>query len=446
MLHVNSAGTGLERDGRFFPLLVDTVWAAFADVAEADWPVYLAVRRRQGFTALLTTVLPIVHDRVEGRDSRYPYARRPDGTFDYGRPDDAYLDHAADYVRAARDRGLEVIVAVTWANYLPGTWAARLAPDVVMPPDVLRDHVTRVARALGPLGPIFAIGGDDGYDSPAANALYHDVIGQLRDLAPGCLVTAHAAPNARVPDDLQSRFDLHLYQSGHDVTLQASAWEQAERLAALRPRRPVVNVEPAYEWHGRVHGAGRWRPAEVRAATWSGILAGAGAGLGYGAHGVWMWATGEGDFLLGSASLEPATWVEAMAFPGVADVALAGHLIARHRLDRLAAAPDLLPGVPDPAFRAGATPTRDRLAFYLPYDRPVRVAADLAARDVVAWDLARRVPFAPDVTSADGQSVLRPTGVPEDALVLAAAPEVPQWATASQAPSAGRQPEHQGDE
>lgn len=419
-LTVSASGTHLERDGVFLPLLIDTAWAALSDATEEDWRLYLSLRRRQGFTAVILTVLPIVHDRIEGRRSRYPYRRLTDGGFDWEQPDDGYFETARRFVEIARSEyRLEVILAVTWTNYLPGTWASRVPPSVVMPPPVLRRHVARVADTFGPLEPVFAIGGDDGYDSPAANQLYHEVIDILRERAPGTLITTHAAPNPYTPAELLDRLDFHLYQSGHNVDLQSSAWEQAMALSAREPRRPVVNVEPPYEWHGMINGSGRWGPAELRCAEWASVLAGAGAGMGYAAHGVWMWATTDGRFLHDGDSLEPATWVEAMSFPGVRDVALLGHLLAAHRLHRLREAQHLLPEPPDAGFRAGAAPDGSLLALYLPYGRRLRVAADLTRYRITAWDLAERSPFVPELERVDGGTVVRPSGARQDALVVA---------------------------
>lgn len=424
-LTVSESGTHLERDGRFVPFVVDTIWAAFCDVSPEDWEVYLRLRRRQGFTALVVTGLPIVHDRTEGRASRYPYARNADGTFDWARPDEAYFATAREYVRLAReDYGFEVIVAVLWNNYLPGTWGSRLSPHVVMPPEVRRAYVERVADLFGPLEVVFAVGGDDGYDSPEGNKACHEAIDVLRERAPGCLVTTHAAPKPYTPDDLLDRLDLHLFQSGHDVANQSQAWSEAIRFASREPRRPVINIEPPYEWHGMVdsvakNGVGRWSPVDVRTACWASVLSGAGAGVGYAAHGVWMWNTVGGKFLFAHMSMEPATWVEAMTFPGVHDVALIGHLIAAHRLDRLDAAEHLLPGVPDERFRAGASADGDLVALYFPYDRPILVADDLTARTLTAWDLAARAPIRPELERVDGGTVVRPFGVQQDALVLA---------------------------
>lgn len=419
-LTVSATGTRLERDGAFVPLVIDTIWAAFCDVSEEDWRVYLRVRRRQGFTAVVVTALPIVHDRTEGRASRYPYARNVDGTFDYTRVDDEYFGTARRYVEIARSEyGLEVIVAATWVNYLPGTWAKRLPPHVVMPPEVLRDHVARVADLFGPLGAIFSISGDDGFDSPEANALYHDVIDVLRERAPGSLVTAHSAPNAKVPDDVLDRLDFLVYQSGHDVENQALVWEQAITYAGRTPRKPIIDIEPPYEWHGMVNASGRWSQADVRRAAWASVMSGAGAGIGYAAHGVWMWATTGGTFTFAHMSMEPATWVDAIALPGARDMAFLGHLLKARGLDRLDAAQHLLPNVPDPRFRAGASGDGDLIAVYFPYDRPLLVTDDVDARSIEAWDLGARAPLVPELTPVEGGTLVRPTGVLEDALVIA---------------------------
>lgn len=424
-LTVSESGTHLERDGELVPFVIDTIWAAFCDVSEDDWRVYLRLRRRQGFTGVIVTALPIVHDRTEGRNSRYPYARHADGSFDWTQPNEAYFEAAREYVRIAReDFDMEVIVAVLWNNYLPGTWGSRLPPYVVMPDDVRRAFVERVADLLGPLDVVFAAGGDDGYDSPEANVAHHETIDILRERAPQCLVTTHAAPKPYTPDDLLDRLDLHLLQSGHDVANQNQAWSEAVRFATHEPRRPVINIEPPYEWHGMVdsvakNGIGRWSPVDMRTADWASVLSGAGAGIGYAAHGVWMWNTVGGEFLFAHQSMEPATWVEAMTFPGVHDVALIGHLIQAKDLDRLEAAEHLLPDVPDERFRAGATPDGDLVALYFPYDRPILVADDLSARSLEAWDLGVRAPIRVELERVEGGTWVRPMGVQQDAVVFA---------------------------
>ena len=54
-LTIDPAGTHLLRDGHRFPLIIETVWSAFADPTIEEWRVYLGARRRQGFTAVLIT-------------------------------------------------------------------------------------------------------------------------------------------------------------------------------------------------------------------------------------------------------------------------------------------------------------------------------------------------------------------------------------------------------
>ncbi|WP_188743501.1 DUF4038 domain-containing protein [Agromyces bauzanensis] len=418
-INITASGTGIERDGAFLPLLIDTNWAAFSDVPEGEWRLYLRLRRRQGFTAVIVTVLPIVHDRTEGRESRYPFARRPDGTFDWATPEADYVGHVRRYVEIARrEFGLEVFVTVLWNNYLPGTWGSRLEPYVVMPADVRRAHVERVVDALADLEPVFVVSGDDGFDSAEANDAYRETIATMRERAPDALVTTHGAPAAQIPDDILDRLDLYLFQSGHNVAQQALAWETAERLAARTPRKPVVNVEPPYERHGMVGGSGRWSSSDVRRASWAGVLAGAGAGVGYAAHGVWMWSTAEGRFLFAHGSQEPATWVEAMTFPGVHDIALLGYLIRTHRLDRTTPGSHPLAEI-DPRFRLAVTADDSLLALYFPYDRPVELARDFADYVVSAWDLAARAPFVPELIREGKATHLRPAGVAEDALIVA---------------------------
>ena len=62
-LDVDTANRRLVRDDQPSFLLADTLWAAFSRPTLEEWRGYLRRRRRQGFTGVNISVLPILHDQ-----------------------------------------------------------------------------------------------------------------------------------------------------------------------------------------------------------------------------------------------------------------------------------------------------------------------------------------------------------------------------------------------
>ncbi|GAB3399527.1 apiosidase-like domain-containing protein [Flindersiella endophytica] len=420
-LTVDPSGTHLCNDGKYFPLILDTAWSSFADPSEDDWRIYLATRRRQGFTGALVSILPILHDRDERPGAREPFALDGAGHYDFGRPDEAYFANARRFTQIAHEEyGLRLALVVLWNNYVPGTWGATLTPNAVMPDVSRQAYVQRVATTFADLEPIFVIGGDDNYRIPGANAAYSEALAQLRKTAPDCLYTTHSAPNAVLPDELLDGLDFFTHQSGHNVESQELTWRQPAQYVAYQPRKPVLAAEPPYEQHGKVGGHGRWSRAEVRRANWESVLAGATAGIGYGAHGMWMWHTPSGRFLARKSSLEPFPWTRALEFPGAYDVSLLARLFAQHRLDRLLPAQELLTDKAGEAFRLATSPDRELVVLYQPFARDVEVQLDLTGYRFSGWDLAERTPIAVDaVATAGGRTTFRQLDTLADQAIIA---------------------------
>jgi hypothetical protein len=420
-LTVDPSGTHLRREGAFFPLILDTAWSSFADPTEEEWRTYLATRRRQGFTTILVGVQGILHDRDERATAREPYGLDEHGRhLDFSRLDEAFFAEARRYTRIAHEEyGLRLMITVLWNNYLPGTWGAAATPHAVMPAAQRRAYVIKVAETFGDLDVIFAVGGDDHYAVPGANEGYLEAIGLLRKIAPDCLLTTHSAPNATLPGEIADPLDFFLHQSGHNVENQELTWRQPPRYLARRPRKPLVASEPPYEQHGKVNGHGRWSREEVRHASWASVLGGAGAGIGYGAHGVWMWHSPGGDFQARGPSLEPYHWPEALAFPGALDISLLARLMVDHRLYRLLPAQELLADSCGEQFRLAASADRSLLALYQPYARDAEVLLDLSGYRLSGWDLAERAPLTPDPVAGRERTLLRQLNTRGDQILIA---------------------------
>lgn len=418
-LTVDPSGRILRDADGPYPLIVDTAWSSFADPTPAEWRVYLETRRRQGFTAVLVSVLPILHDREERAGAREPFLLDARGHHRFDAIDPAYFAAAREYTRIAHEEyGLRLMIAVLWNNYLPGTWGAAATPRAVMTPTQRDRYLAAVIDAFAGLEPIFVVGGDDSYDVPEANAAYVAAADLLRAAVPGCLLTTHSAPRAVLPDALLDRLDFFLHQSGHNVENQELTWRQPEPYLAREPRKPLLNSEPPYEQHGKVNGTSRWSREETRSASWTSVLAGASAGIGYGAHGMWMWHATDGAFQARGPSLEPFLWPTALAFPGADDIGLLGRLHRAHGFERLDPAQHLLADDRGGDLRCGASEDRALVVVYLPYAIDVELLLPAAPERVTAWALGPRTPLTVEIETTGHGIRLRQIDAATDQVII----------------------------
>lgn len=387
---VADRGGHLLRDGRPEFLLADTLWAAFSRMTDVEWLDALRLRRRQGFNAVNVSVLPIAHDRSLGGDAAAPFAVRPDGSWDLDEPDVAYFRRARRLVATAHDLGLTAVLVVLWCNYVPNTWGSAKTPEMAMSEHQTLAYVDLVLETFSDLEPIFCVSGDDSLDDPVALARYAAALHQLKAGAPRCLTTTHSSPSARLPqrwaDD--PALDVYAYQAGHDDGWEERSVELPEHYVRLHPRKPLVSMEPCYEGHGYGGGRARHDARNVRRASWSGLLAGAGAGLGYAANGAWSWHRVGEDFNGEPFSGMPLPASRALELPGAWDVGLLRRIVEAHRLFDLRSRQDLVVDDHSGA-RFALSDDGTRAAAFLPHAFRLRLDLDLSDWSVATWDLAQ---------------------------------------------------------
>lgn len=389
-LTLHESGDFLLRHGVPTFLLADTLWAAFSRMSMTEWRDALRLRRRQGFNAVNISILPIAHDRSMSADARAPFRVREDGSWDLDHLEPGYFDNARAMVELALDEGIVPVLVVLWCNYVPNTWGAALTPEMVLDEQQTARYIRLVLERFADLRPVFCISGDERFDDEVAVARYRSALEMLRSAAPDCLTTLHSTPDAKPPADLISHpaLDYYSYQSGHDTGWAERAAELAQRYQACPSHRPVMNMEPCYEGHGYGRGAGRHDARSVRLASWTGVLAGAGAGLGYAAHGAWSWhrvgAAFNGEWFSGT----PFAALLALEFPGAWDVGLLRRIVEEHGLYDLRPRQELLMATTS-GTRLGMSADGRRVAVYLPHPFSVGVRADLSGRRLRVWDLGR---------------------------------------------------------
>lgn len=376
MWTVADDGRHLQRDGQDDVLLADTQWAAIDRAPLDAFDEVARLRAEQGFTTIMVSLLPIAHDRSGDGE-------RPPG------PDDAgWLEKVEEFVATIRRHGLTPMVMLQWVSYVPGTWGA--ADGFVMDDAATGALLDAVVPLIAPHDPIWSLSGDDTFTSPASIPRYRLIAERLRALDPDHLVTAHTGGWVNLPAELHDLIDFVGYQSGHDGANwgdNPQAWHRY--LARLRPRRPWLNLEPPYEGHGYSENAGRYRAGEVRTASWRSVLTGGGAGLAYGAHGLWSWHREGEPFSSEGWSGIPFPAEVAARFPGAEDVAWLREIVLAHQLWRLDDRSDLV--VNDRSgIVVGGDAGLDLLAIHAPHPFRFEVQVDDADYDVRGWDIGGR--------------------------------------------------------
>ena len=237
-------------------------------------------RRQQGFTAWRSACCLSCTTAPYGREPSSRSASSTTGSTTSPCRTRSTSPRVGRFTELALAHDLRPLLVLLWCNYVPGTWGAERTPWGVMGAADRRRYWEAVRNACQGHQPIFALSGDDRFDSPAANDAYREMMGWVSTEAPDCLVTAHSAPTAQLPEDIADSpdFDFFVYQSGHDIDAQERCYELAARYRQRAVPKPVINLEPAYERHGYGGGAGRYTAADVRKAVWWSITGGASAG------------------------------------------------------------------------------------------------------------------------------------------------------------------------
>jgi hypothetical protein len=385
---VAESGDHLVRDGAAWFLLADTIWSAFTHVPMAEWHTYLERRRRQGFNALLVSVLPVLHDMTEAVDLPEPFDGFWSGRPRFGVLRADYLEQAVAKIALAFDHGFTPILADLWCNYAPRTWASNDRPEYVLPAEALDDYLGCITDAFRSCSPIHMVSGDTDFYEPESISYYKHALSLVKEFAPESLTTMHLQPEADLPSAIvdSDDLDVYMFQSGHHLEHQHLPYALAARYRALPAQRPIVNIEPAYDGAGHGFLYGRFDGRDVRRASWQSVLTGASAGLGYGAHGVWQWHRRGAYFNHAEFSGTPFDRSVALEFSGANDVAFLKHLVDTYRLFTLQPAQELLVNVPEQVRAA----TVGQLAIvYAPYAIDLTLRLDNAVR-VERWNLEKR--------------------------------------------------------
>jgi hypothetical protein len=406
------------RGGRTFFYLADTCWSAFTNVRPGEWEQYLDVRAAQGFNALQITILP-QWDRSLVDFAPPPFRTGRDGRPDYGRPEESYFENASRMLETAAARGFVPALVLLWCDRIRGTWACRKMPDHEMPLEAIPPFVRYAVKTFGRFDPVWLVSGDTDLLTDETIERYLLALRAIKEASPDCLTTLHLQPQADLPVQFEqaAELDFYMYQSGHHPD-QTTPYQLAQRFATKSVKRPVINGEPCYDGHGFGNTYGRFGAFHVRKAIWQSLLAGAKAGVTYGAHGIWNWHRRGLPFGSAEFSSVPLPWHEALRLKGAWDAGFARWLFDTYSLADLE--PVIATGL-NPEIRIASSHGGGLVAAYAPYPAEIEFGCDLSGHEVALFDLADRRIVRPVLRhGADGSRLLLPD-VNADTLFVARA-------------------------
>ena len=400
MSRVSIKGNRFMRDGKQFFYLADTLWMAFSKLTLAEWREILAYRRMQGFSAVQISVLPVTHDNSSDPSDRHPFAVTENG-YDYDRRSDAYFDHAQEMLEEVVRMDMVPVLHLVWVDYQSEEWED---PEYRgMNRERLENYLRYVVPRFEKYEPIYSVSGDTRLESERIVRFYQHAATVVRELAPEALITMHLNPEALVPEEIP--LDFYSYQSGHGGTDQYNTYRIAERFYARSDGKPIVNTEPCYEGHCHGYRYERFGAADIRRAFWQSLLSGASAGVGYGAHGMWMMYRDNLPFSSVSFSGKPFDWKTALRFEGAWEGGFAKHLFESYALFGMKPAA-YLSDMPEDVRCAE---TEDgTVVIYAPYACDLRTLLCAGAYDCRAFDMENRRLFVPEPMPGDKLGFLMP--------------------------------------
>ncbi|MHA6530569.1 apiosidase-like domain-containing protein [Paenibacillus sp. BAC0078] len=393
-------------DKPFF-YLADTVWSAFTNASIQEWAEYLEYRKMQGFNVLQINILR-QWDASESDIAIEPFGLDPNGYYDYHKLNEEYFDRADEMLGMAVEQGFVPALVLLWCNYVPETWASMFQKDNKMPLDCVEPYVNYVVKRFSKHKPIFLVSGDTDFPNEAANAYYMKALETACAVSPSSLKTLHIQGRLReIPEKLEQHegIDFYMYQSGHNSQYQSTAYEIARHFYKKSWIRPVINGEPCYEqisYSRNVYG--RYSRFDVRKAAWQSLLTGGGAGITYGAHGIWSWHKKGKKFGIveGEGFDQPYDWRDALRFEGAWDYSFIKYLFENYNLTGLQPAEILLN--PSPEIRAAAS--GDTIVIYVPVNTKLRLNLDLQKYSFTTIDLENRRFAATEMSASGNQTTI----------------------------------------
>lgn len=310
-LRVARSGTYLEHaDGTPFFVLADTCWTGPALSSEADWAVYLADRKKKGFTAIQFNMVSPWRCAPTDAEGHPSYTIR-DGKLI---PDEAFYRRLDARLKAINDAGLLAVPVLCWAHKKGDAGKELTEPQIL---DLVKFEVERYKNAHV----LWILAGDNQYttDTDMWKRIGRAVFGTEH---PNPVTTHPTGENFPWRNwESESWLTVLGYQSGHGDSAKTWEWLLHGPPARYGQRkeftRPIINLEPPYEGHNGYTSKQPHSDTSTRRAVYWSLLVHPPAGVTYGGHGVWSWHDRPGKGPIDHESSGVAkVWREALDLPG----------------------------------------------------------------------------------------------------------------------------------
>lgn len=411
------------RGNRKFFYFADTCWSAFTNISFEEWKYYLKYRKIQDFNAIQIDLLP-QWDRSETDNYIDPFELLPDGRWDFSKINEKYFERAENMVSMMVEEGIIPALVVLWSSYVPGTWLSEMlsqrGSSFVIPKENLDYYLYYVIERFGKYNPIFIISGDTDFRTEEATEYYLKALKIVKEIAPSSLTTLHLCGGFwQIPTEIINSpyYDFYMYQSCHFKDKQNWAYELAQKFYNMPVKRPIVNGEPCYEGLGSIGSFdkyGRFTRYDVRKAVWQSLLSGAKGGVAYGAHGIWSWEKGLGEYKIIESYAKPYDWRDAIKFSGVYDVSFAKWIFEKFDLFDIEPANELLINETE---EIRISRGKNKIIIYSPFNTDIKVRLE----EEYEWEgieLAERKPFMPEIRKEKDGLLIKATPFNSDLLFI----------------------------
>ena len=289
--------------------MADTAWNGPLKSNEFDWKDYLEIRRDQGFTAVQWVATPWRGAPDGDANSDKPFAGKEKISINAG-----YFQRLDQRVEMINRAGLVSVPILYWAIEGDANPIHSLPDDQAI---LLGRYM--VARWGGVFG-AWILAGDGDYTGERAarwRKLGQGIFGD-RSHAP---VFMHPKGKSWVQEFFRDDKWLTAmgYQSGHDIDDATNNWIHhgpPSREWNKLPHRPIVNLEPAYEWQPSYSKQVPISSNHVRRALYWSLLSTPTAGVSYGVAGVWGWDNGDAATSGHPDAGTPPDWRESIIYEG----------------------------------------------------------------------------------------------------------------------------------
>lgn len=372
-------------DGTPFFWLGDTAWELFHRLKTEDIRTYLDNRQKKGFNVIQAVIIPTKN----GLHIPNAYGQLPLTDVDASRPNSGYFKLIDTVVQMAAARNMLMALLPAWGDNISSERPFFNVASAYTYGKFLGDRYKKSSNV------IWVLGGDY-----PAYTVRHDWRPAWRAMAKGIedgagkavLMSFHPGGTmweSALQVHNESWLDFNMIQSGHSE-IDQPVWNTVTRDFNLKPVKPVIDAEPAYEDHP-VHPWPEWNPSngyfrdyEVRKQLYRSVFSGA-FGVTYGHHAIWQFYSPKYEKI----NHADRYWYDALNRPGAYQAGYLRKLIeSRPFLTRVSDQSIILEGQGEKgeymtAFRDTA---RSYLMVYLPVGKRIVISGTaLPGKKLKTW-------------------------------------------------------------